>query len=95
MNSVVAFARQRHQHEVRFHRLRRLIALLAEPDFAGDRPEILAVVEHVWSRHVVQAVHGCLQLQHQLRIAHVAAQVGRHLAARREKASGISRDRRR
>ena len=54
------FARQFHQHEIRLHRLRCLLAALVRAGFGGDRPQILAVVEHFRIRHVIQAVHGCL-----------------------------------
>ena len=56
----------------------RLLALLVHADFGGDGPEILAVVEHVGIRHVIQAVDGRLQLEQQLRIADVLAQLRRH-----------------
>ena len=89
MNSVALLARQLHQHEVRLHRLRRLLALLVRADLARHAPQILAVVEHVGVGHVVQAVHGGLQLEQQLRIPHVLAQRRRHrrcvLEERRER----------
>ena len=56
-------ARQRHQHEVRLHRLRGLFALIGLADLARDGPEVLAVVEHLGCVHVVQTVLGRLHLQ--------------------------------
>jgi len=32
------FTRKSHQHEIRFHRERRLLAAGVHPDFTGDRP---------------------------------------------------------
>ena len=79
MNSSVCFARQLHQHEVRLHRLRGLLAPRVLADLAGDGPEILAVVEHLGIGHVVQAVDGRLQLQQQLRdSARALRRSGRH-----------------
>ena len=72
------FARQFHQHKVRLHRLSRLLTSIAHPNFGGDRPQILTVVERFRIRHVIQAVHFRLQFQQQLGVAHVLAQSRRH-----------------
>jgi hypothetical protein len=60
-----ALAGQLHQHEVRLHGLRRLLAALAHADFAGHRPQVFAVVEDLGIGHVIKAVDLCLQLEQQ------------------------------
>ncbi len=57
------FARQFHQHEIRLHRLCRLLAPLAHADFGGHRPQILTVVKHSRICHVIEAVHFSLQFE--------------------------------
>ena len=71
-------ARQRHQHEVRLHRLRGLLALSGHADFARHAPEILAVVKGAGIGHVVQPVDGGLELEEQLGIPHVLAHLRGH-----------------
>ena len=55
------------------------VRISATSDFGRHAPEILPVVEHIGVRHVIQAVDGCLELEHQFRVADVLAQSIRQL----------------
>ena len=72
------FAGQRHEHEVRLHGLRGLVAALARTIFGSHGPLISAVVKNLGVGHVIKAVHIGLQAEQRFRITHVGTQPRGH-----------------